>query len=235
LGEVSLQQTSGNGVILKMKFIDEETHQDVLIAINQVGKIQEGSEGFQVIGPVIGEELKQKTKIVIILALISILIYIAFSFRKIARPVNSWVYGMAGLVALFHDVLIPLGVFAILGKFYGVEVTIPIITAFLTVFGYSINDSVVVFDRVRENLLKTRDLNFNQVVEKSLNETLTRSINTSVTTLLALFAILFLGGASLKFFSFALILGIGLGTYSSIFIATPLLTSFLWLKDRKRR
>jgi len=235
LGEVSLQKTSDNGVILKMKFIDEETHQKVLTAINKVGAIKQGSEGFQVIGPVIGNELKQKTKIVVILALISILIYIAFSFRKIARPVNSWVYGMAGLVALFHDVLIPLGVFAVLGKFYGIEVTIPIITAFLTVFGYSINDSVVVFDRVRENLLKTRDLNFNEVVEKSLNETLTRSMNTSFTTLLALFAILFLGGESLKFFAFALILGIGLGTYSSLFLATPLLTTFLWVKDRKRR
>jgi len=235
LGEVSIQKTSGNGVILKMKFIDEETHQKVLKELNTIGKVQQGSEGFQVIGPVIGEELKQKTKIVVILALISILIYIAFSFRKIARPVNSWVYGMAGLIALFHDVLIPLGVFAVLGKFYGIEVTIPIITAFLTVFGYSINDSVVVFDRVRENLLKTRELDFSLVVEKSLNETLTRSINTSFTTLLALFAILFLGGESLKYFSFSLILGIGLGTYSSLFLATPLLTTFLWIKDRKRR
>lgn len=235
LGEVSLQKIGDNGLILKMKFIDEETHQEVLTAINTVGKIQQGSEGFQVIGPVIGNELKQKTKIVVILALISILIYIAFSFRKIARPVNSWVYGMAGLIALFHDVLIPLGVFSILGKFYGIEITIPIITAFLTVFGYSINDSVVVFDRVRENLLKTRELNFNEVVEKSLNETAKRSINTSFTTLLALFAILFLGGESLKFFSFSLILGIGLGTYSSLFLATPLLTTFLWVKDRKRR
>ncbi|NQU82541.1 MAG: protein translocase subunit SecF [Parcubacteria group bacterium] len=234
LGEISLQKTGTNSIILKMKFIDEETHQDVLLAIKGVGEVQQGSEGFQVIGPVIGEELKRKTKIVVILALICILIYIAFSFRKISRPVNSWVYGLSGLIALCHDVLIPLGVFAVLGKFYGVEITIPIITAFLTVFGYSINDSVVVFDRVRENLLKDTGTDFNGIVEKSLNQTLTRSINTSFTTLLALFAIFFLGGETLRYFSFALILGIGLGTYSSLFLATPLLTTFLWLKDKRR-
>ena len=129
--------------------------------------------------------------------------------------------------------LIPLGVFAVLGKFYGVEVTIPIITAFLTVFGYSINDSVVVFDRIRENLLHIRESTFDLTVEKSLNQTLTRSLNTSLTTLFVLLAIFFLGGQTLKYFSLALILGIGLGTYSSLFLASPLLCSFLHFKERK--
>jgi len=235
LGEVSLQQTGDDGIILKMKFIDEETHQEVLENLMVLGEIQGGSQGFQVIGPVIGEELKGKTKMVVFLALLFILIYIAFSFRKVSKPIKSWVYGFCGLIALGHDVLLPLGVFAVLGRFYGIEVTIPIITAFLTVFGYSINDSEVVFDRVRENLLSSRELDFDKIVEKSLNQTITRSINTSFTTLLALFAILFLGGETLRYFSFALILGIGLGTYSSLFLATPLLTTFLKLKDRKRR
>lgn len=235
LGEVSLQQTGDDGIILKMKFIDEETHQEVLENLMVLGEIQEDSQGFKVIGPVIGEELKGKTKMVVFLALLFILIYIAFSFRKVSKPIKSWVYGFCGLIALGHDVLLPLGVFAILGRFYGIEITIPIVTAFLTVFGYSINDSVVVFDRVRENLLSSRELDFDKIVEKSLNQTITRSINTSFTTLLALFAILFLGGETLRYFSFALILGIGLGTYSSLFLATPLLTTFLRVKNRKRR
>ena len=235
LGEVSLQKAGNDGVILKMKFIDEETHQEVLENLKIIGEIKEGSEGFQVIGPVIGEELKGKTKVVVFLALLCILIYVAFSFRKISKPVKSWVYGFTGLIALCHDVLIPLGIFAVLGRFYAVEVTIPIITAFLTVFGYSINDSVVVFDRVRENLLSSRELDFGKIIEKSLNQTVIRSINTSFTTLLALFAIFFLGGETLKYFSFALILGIGLGTYSSLFLATPLLTTFLRFRERKRR
>lgn len=236
LGEVSLQKIGENGIILKMQLVvDRETQQQVLDNLKELGAVQEGSEGFQVIGSVIGEELKRKTKIVVILALLCILIYIAFSFRKISKPVKSWVYGATGLIALGHDVLIPLGVFAVLGRFYGVEITVPIITAFLTVFGYSINDSVVVFDRVRENLLSSRELDFDKIVEKSLNQTVTRSINTSLTTLLVLFAIFFLGGATLKYFSFALILGIGLGTYSSLFLATPLLTTSLRLKERKRK
>lgn len=235
LGDVSLQKAGSNGIILKMKFIDEETHQEVLDNLSALGEIEQGSESFQVVGPVIGEELKRKTKIVVFLALLSILIYIALSFRKISKPVKSWVYGVTGLVALCHDVLVPLGVFAVLGRFYTVEVTIPIITAFLTVFGYSINDSVVIFDRLRENLLSSRELDFDKIVEKSLNQTITRSINTSFTTLLALFAILFLGGETLKYFSFALILGIGFGTYSSLFLAAPLLTTFLRFRERKRR
>jgi preprotein translocase subunit SecF len=235
LGEIVVQKKGENGVILKMKDIDEETHQKILEKLKTLGEIKEGSESFQSIGPVIGRELTKKTKIVISLALIAILCYIAFSFRKVSRPVKSYVYGITSLIALGHDVLIPLGIFAILGKFYGVEITIPIITAFLTVFGYSINDSVVVFDRVRENLLKLKEPTFDLTVEKSLNQTLTRSLNTSLTTLLVLFAIFFFGGETLKYFSLALILGIGFGTYSSLFLATPLLVSYYFLKEKRHK
>ena len=235
LGEISVQKSGEKGIILKMKALDEKTHQQILEKMRTLSEIEEGSESFKNIGPVIGRELAGKTKIVISLALIAILLYIAFSFRRISRPVKSYIYGFTSLIALGHDVLIPLGIFAVLGRFYGVEITIPIITAFLTVFGYSINDSVVVFDRVRENLLKGREPTFDLTVERSLNQTLVRSLNTSLTTLVVLFAIFFFGGATLKYFSFALILGIGLGTYSSLFLATPLLVSFLRFKERKYR
>ncbi len=233
LGEISVQRSGERGIILKMKALDEKTHQPVLGRIRTLAEIEEGSESFQSIGPVIGRELAGKTKIVIFLALIAILLYIAFSFRRISRPVKSYIYGFTSLIALGHDVLIPLGIFAVLGRFYGVEITIPIITAFLTVFGYSINDSVVVFDRVRENLLRGREPTFDLTVERSLNQALIRSLNTSLTTLIVLFAIFFFGGETLKYFSFALMLGIGLGTYSSLFLATPLLVSFLHLKERR--
>lgn len=228
-----LQQTSEKGLAVKVKSFEEEMYQEVLEKLKILGEIKEDSESFQSIGSVIGQELKSKTKIVVVLTLISILLYIAFSFRKISRPVKSYIYGISGIIALFHDVLITLGVLIVLGQFKGVEITIPIITALLTIFGYSINDTVVVFDRLRENLLQGKGVDFNSTVNSSLNQSLTRSINTSLTTIIALLAIFFFGGVSLKYFSLALIIGITVGTYSSLFLATPLLTTYLRLKDRK--
>ncbi|MCD6233177.1 protein translocase subunit SecF [bacterium] len=235
LGKITFQKDGKNALTLKMKYIPESTHEEIMQKLGKLGKLKKGSSHFETIGPAIGRELRQKTKFVIISCLLAIVLYIAFSFRRVSKPVNSFVYGLAGLVALGHDIVIPLGIFALLGKFYGVEVTIPVITALLTVFGYSINDSVVVFDRVRENLLRSTASTFEMVVDKSLNQTLTRSLNTSLTTLLVLFSIFFFGGETLKYFSLALILGISFGTYSSMFLATPLLVSYLRKKQRARR
>ncbi len=221
-----IQSTGEKGVIIRMKDIDEDTYLKVINALNKQSEIVEEKTGFQTVGPVIGRELRRKTGIVMIMALIAILMYIAFAFRTVSYPVKSWQYGIAAIIALFHDVLIPLGFFSVLGKFYGIQITIPIITALLTIFGYSINDTVVVFDRIRENLLKRTDPTFEEVVDRSLNQTLTRSINTSLTTLIVLFAIFFFGGATLEYFALALIIGISAGTYSSIFIASPLLVTW---------
>ena len=186
---------------------------------------------FESIGPVIGQELKDKTKIVVVVALLSMIVYIALAFRRVQRPLRSWQYGIASVLALFHDILIPLGIFVILGKFYGIEISIPIITALLAVLGYSINNTVVVFDRIRENLL-TGVETFQEIVDISLNQTLSRQINTSLTTLFVAGAIFFLGGETLKYFALALILGICAGTYSSIFLAGPILVT--WLKWRHK-
>ncbi len=235
LSSFTLQKAGDQGIVLRMQDASEQAHQLILAELKEIGQIKEGGESFQSIGPVIGQELARKTKIVIIIALLAVLAYIALSFRKVARPVKSYIYGLTSLVALFHDVLITLGVFALLGRLYGVEITIPIITALLTVFGYSINDSVVVFDRLRENLVKLKSSDFEETVGKSLKQSLTRSINTSFTTMVALFAIFFFGGMSLKFFALALIIGIGLGTYSSLFLAAPLLLTYLRFKERKYR
>ncbi|MBU2579100.1 protein translocase subunit SecF [Patescibacteria group bacterium] len=232
LGEISLQKKGDKGFILKMKNISEENHQEILKRLGGLAELEQGSESFQMIGPIIGQEMKGKTIVVIFLALLAILLYVTLSFRRVTRPVKSYVYGIAGIIALGHDVLVPLGVLAFLGKLQGCEITIPIVVAFLTIFGYSISDSIVVFDRTRENLLKAKDSSFAVTVEKSLNETLARCFNTALTVLLVLFAMFFLGDPSLKYFSLTLIIGISCGVYSSIFLASPLLVTFQQSKTK---
>ncbi|MEK7541227.1 MAG: protein translocase subunit SecF [Patescibacteria group bacterium] len=231
IGEIVSQPTENNGVILQFKGVDEATHQQMLLKLSELSKVEERS--FEYIGPSIGQELKQKTMLSIFLALLAITIYIALAFRKVSRPVSSWKYGVASLIALFHDILIPLGVFAVLGKFYNVEITIPIIAALLTILGFSVHDTIVIFDRIRENILRKGMGQFEETVNLSLNQTFGRSIGTVFTTLLVLISIFFFGGQTLKYFSLALIIGITSGAYSSIFIASPLLVS--WRKwDEKR-
>ena len=231
LGSIIIQPTGEKGVIIRTKDITEETHQTIIEKLRESRELEQLR--YENIGPIIGQELKDKTKIIIVLSLLAVVSYIAFAFRKVQRPIKSWQYGLASLVALSHDVLIPLGVFAILGEFYGVEISIPIIVALLTVLGYSINNTVVVFDRIRENLLSPyRKENFEEIVDISLHQTLTRSINTSLTTLFVLSAIFFFGGETLKYFALALMIGITAGTYSSLFLASPVLV--WWLKHRQK-
>lgn len=229
LGQVSIQPTGEKGVIIKMKDISEETHQEVLSVLSQ-GQGWGEEKRFESIGPVIGKELKEKTNIVVGAVLLSMIIYIALAFRKVKRPLKSWQYGIASVIALFHDILIPIGIFVILGKVYNVEITIPVITALLAVLGYSINNTVVVFDRIRENLSRIGE-DFEQIVEVSIKQTLSRQINTSLTTLFVASAIFFFGGITLQYFSLALILGIIAGTYSSIFLAGNILVA--WYKIKK--
>ena len=224
LGEITVQPTGSAGAILKFKGIDEATHQKILAKLTESFKAKE--EGFQYIGPSVGQELRNKTEIAIVMALLAITIYIAFAFRKVSRPVSSWKYGVASLIALFHDILIPLGVFSFLGRFYGIQFTIPMVTALLTILGYTINDKVIIFDRVRENLLKSHQEHFEDLINQSLNQILLRSLSTGTCTLLVLFSIFFFGGETLKYFALTLIIGIVVGTYSSIFLAAPFLTRF---------
>lgn len=231
LGDIIVQPTGDKGVILQFKGIDEATHQQVLTQLKTVSKVEEKS--FQYIGPSVGQELKTKTIQAMIMALLAITIYIAFAFRKVSRPVASWKYGVTSLIALFHDVLVPLGVFAILGHLYNVEITIPIVAALLTILGFSVHDTIVIFDRIRENILRRGMGQFEETVNWSLNQTVGRSISTVFTTLLVLIAIFFFGGETLRYFSLALIIGITSGAYSSIFIASPLLVSWRKFDEKK--
>ena len=224
VGPVFVQSTDSNGLLIRMKEIDEKTRLQILETLGQGYQMEELR--FELIGPVIGRELARKTQILVIVALLAVVTYIAFAFRRTQRPVRSWQYGVASLVGLFHNILITLGALSLLGEFYDVQITIPIVTALLIILGYSINDTVVVFDRIRENLIKKVGVTFEETVNKSLNQTLLRSISTSLTTLFVLIAIFFLGGVTLKYFALTLMVGIVVGTYASLFLVSSLLTRF---------
>ena len=233
LGALKIQPAGDSGFILRFKNIDEKTHQEILAGLT-AEKNSLIEKRFVSIGPVIGQELKQKSLLALILVGLMIVAYIAFAFRKVSKPVSSWKYGVAAVLALAHDVLIPTGVFSFLGHFYGLEIDILFVTALLTVLGFSVHDTIVVFDRIRENLKKRKEDSFEKAVNVSINETLTRSVITSLTVLFVLFALFFLGSQSVKYFSLALILGVSFGTYSSIFLASPLLVTWQKLASRKK-
>ena len=221
--------TNEGHFVIQTKNMSEEELQSVSKAIeSKLGKFE--LVRFNTIGPKIGETLKQKAFVAIIIALIAIVLFIAYAFRKVPKKVSPWKFGFAAIIALVHDILITVGVFALLGY----EVNAFFITALLTIMGFSVHDTIVVFDRIRENLKKQgRDDTFGDVADISLNQTMARSINTSLSTLFPLFALYMFGAPAIHTFVFALIVGIVVGTYSSIYIASPLLT--IWQERGRLR
>lgn len=233
-----VQPIDQNGVVIKINKTDisSETYASVLQQLKTLGQIDETSASVQTISPLVGSELKNKTVIVVIAALVVMLLYIAFAFRNVSRPISSFGYGASSTLMLFHDIIIPLGVLAVLGKLYGAQLTIPVVTALLTVMGYCINNTVVVFDRIRENLIKDRKASYEEIVNKSLNETFTRCINTSVAVLLAVGPLFyfFMGEEGLKYFTLIIGIGVVIGIFSSVFLASPLLVQWLhWRNPEK--
>jgi len=203
--------------------ITEPAHQQYITELQQVWpSFQELS--FQSISASVGANLRNNSIIAIILVLVGISLYIAFAFRKASRPISSWKYGWITLMTLFHDVAIPAGMLALLGHFAGVQINSDIIVALLVVMGFSVHDTIVVFDRIRENLLNHRGkVPFATIINDSVNQTLARSINTSLTLILVLLALYFVGPADLQYFVLTLLVGVTTGIYSSIFIASPAL------------
>jgi preprotein translocase subunit SecF len=235
LNSLIIQPTQNQSLIIRYGSEDEETNEKVF---SQIKKNYPESVQLRIdyINASISNELKSKSFWAIFWACAGIMAYIAYAFRKVSRPVASWKYGAGAVIALIHDVFITIVVFSILGHFKGTEIDIPFIAALLTILGFSVHDTIVVYDRTRENLLRSSSKEkFPEIVNRSLNETLVRSINTSLTVLITLIAIYIFGGESVQSFSLALIIGITVGTYSSIFIATALLvTSYEWqLKKAK--
>jgi preprotein translocase subunit SecF len=241
IGETRVQPTE-SGYLIRMKELSENEHQKLLQVVDERVRqdLPEGEEfssqekRFESIGPVIGNELKTKSIWALLVSLAAIVLFVAWAFRHVSRPVASWKYGLAAIAALVHDILIVVGIFAVLGHFFlGYEVGVFFVTALLTILGYSVNDTIVVFDRVRENLIFRPQKTFAETVNKSLNETLLRSINTSVTTLLVLSALYIFGGTTIQSFVLAMMIGVVAGAYSSIFIASPLLV--VWFKLGRKK
>lgn len=221
--QATLEPANGD-FLVRLPALNEADHQRFTSALKEKYPAFNESS-FQSIGPSVGAELRTKSITGIILVLIGISLYIAFAFRKVYRPVSNWKYGFITLVTLFHDVAIPAGLLAILGHYLHIEIDSNFIVALLVVMGFSVHDTIVVFDRIRENLFLDRGkTDFSHVVNRSVNETMARSINTSLTLILVLLALYFTGPATLKYFILTLLVGVTTGIYSSIFVASPLLT-----------
>ncbi|TSC83645.1 MAG: preprotein translocase subunit SecF [Parcubacteria group bacterium Gr01-1014_17] len=225
----SVRPVGESGFIIRLRELTEDEHRALLTALSFGGAHQAAEVRFDSIGPLLGREAALKSLLAIALVIICIVLFITFAFRKVSEPVSSWKYGVITIVALLHDVLIPVGVFAYLGHSAGVELDTLFVTALLVVLGFSVHDTIVVFDRVRENLRLARENrsqeSFDVIVGKSVSQTVTRSVNTSLTTIIALVVLYFVGPVSTQYFSLALIIGIIAGTYSSICIASPLLVT----------
>ncbi|OGE84670.1 MAG: protein-export membrane protein SecF [Candidatus Doudnabacteria bacterium RIFCSPHIGHO2_02_FULL_46_11] len=225
LGAVNIQKTDRGSYIIRSHELNQEQHgalKDKLTA--DFGNLNELK--YESIGPTISGEVTRRAFYQLILVSLGILAYIAWAFRRVPRPLSSWWFGAAAIIALVHDLLIVIGVFALLGKLAQVEIDALFVTALLTVLGFSVHDTIIVFDRIRENLKKLTGETFSGVVSRSINQTLVRSINTSTTVVFVLVALLLFGGESIRYFVLALLIGVAVGTYSSIFIASPLLYVF---------
>lgn len=230
LAALSVRETGEHGYIIRTQFLPEEARQDVTDALDAVTATPDDLTVARInsVGPTIGQELKRKAYYAIGVVIVAIILFVAFAFRKVSKPVSSWKYGLVAIAALIHDILIPTGLFALLGYLIGVHVDVLFVMALLAILGFSVNDTIVVFDRIRENLQNNRELKRNEPFEEtvgvSLEQTYARSINTSLTTLAVLLALYFFGGESTRWFALTLVVGVLAGTYSSIFFASPLLT-----------
>lgn len=217
------------------RIVSEKSYEDIGPVITTLGN-GDGKTPFEftqvnTVGPTLGAEMTKKAIIALVVVVLAILAFIAFSFRAVSYPVPSWKYGVIAMVTLLHDIIVPAGVYVILSHKFGAEIDTLFVIALLTIIGISISDKIVVFDRIRENLKNSsKKSSFDDVVGMSLKQTFTRSINTSVTVILALLALYFFGPVTTKWFTLTLIVGMFVGTYSSIFVASPLLT--VWNRNK---
>lgn len=218
----SIQRVSKQEVLVRTKVIDQAKRNEVAADLSsRYGAVKQLR--FETVGPTIGKELQKNALLAFLFASLAIMLYIAWAFRSVPKPASSIRFAVCAIVALCHDVLVLVGVMAILGYYFHAEVDALFVTALLTVIGFSVHDTIVVFDRIRENIRRHITLPFAQVVNDSIVQTFGRSLMTSLTVLLVLLALLLFGGASIRWFIAALLIGITSGTYSSIFNAAPLL------------
>jgi preprotein translocase subunit SecF len=221
---INISEGGDNSYLIRTEFLDNTATQKLTDSLSKVGEYKQNR--LETVGPTVSNDLKTKAIISVIVASLAIIIFIAIAFRKVPKPANSWRFGVCAVIALTHDLLFVIGAFAILGHFYSIEINSLFITALLTIMGFSVHDTIVVFDRIRENLRKSPSLDFETNVNNSILQTINRSLNTSFTVLIVLLSLFLLGGETLKPFMLALLIGITIGTYSSIFNAPPLLVSW---------
>jgi len=226
-----IKEGAGNQINLRLPVLSNESHAKLTGELTSaLGDYHESL--YDSVGPSISKDLTTKSIIAVILASIAIIIYIAFAFRKIPKPLSPWKFGISAVIALIHDLLITTGVIALISHFVTwVEVDALFITALLTILGFSVHDTIVVYDRLRENFIKNPHKGITMTAEESVNQTLARSINTSLTVIIVLISLFVLGGTSIRHFVLTLIIGIFFGTYSSIFVATAILVK--WQEKRK--
>lgn len=230
LGMTAISQTKEGDVLIRMRDLGNEEHLALLDHLTAtVGTVQE--KQFTTIGPTVGETLKRRSIYALVIAAIGIIVYIAIAFRKVPRSLSAWRFGIFAVVAMLHDLVITTGIFVIISRVTIFEFDTLFITALLTILGYSVNDTIIIFDRIRENVaLSDKREDFEITAERSLRETIVRTMNTSITTLITLAFVYVLGPQSIRWFILALIVGICLGNYSSYFVATPLL---VFLRKKK--
>ena len=228
-----IQQAGSTGIDIKTKPLDKPAHDKLLADLKtKAGSFTEIS--YDSVGPVIGNELKSNAVYELILVSLGIVLYIAYAFRKVTKPITAWKFGWSAIIALLHDLFVVAGIFSLLGHFFKIEVDSLFVTALLTVLGFSVHDTIVVFDRIRENLRTEAGQPIETIVNHSINQTVVRSLNTSLTVLFVLLALFLFGGVTIKYFVLALFIGIVAGTYSSIFIASPILVLWQrWSSARK--
>ncbi len=237
LGTYSVRQAGSNDYIIRTRNTTQEERTAIVAELSKIGT-DASVKSVASIGPTLGTELARKSIVAIVLVIVAIVFYIAFAFRKVSRPISSWGYGIIAVITLIHDVIIPVGVFAWLGYFIGIEVDALFVAAILTVLGFSVHDTIVVFDRTRENLKLNQQHGTNEdfelTVGKSVRQTFTRSINTSMTVVIVLLLLFFFGSATTQDFTLALLIGIVAGTYSSICLASPLLVAWERMRAAKK-
>lgn len=260
LGEISVREAGdgvavGQGYMIRTRDVSDEERQQleaVVLALGEGGQVDQ----FTSVGPTIGAELKDKSWWAIGMIALIIILYVAYVFAGIGTAVSSWVYGGITILVLIHDIIIPTAVMALLGWFIGAEAGVLFVMALLAILGYSVNDTIVVFDRVREIIADNRTAHsvkvknsdgleetrttytltkpFSELVGQAVNHSLARSVNTSATTLITLTALYFLGGTLTQTFSLILMAGVIAGTYSSLLIASPLLVAYAEWQEKKR-
>jgi preprotein translocase subunit SecF len=231
IGEMIIQPIGSTGYSIKTRALEEKERASIMTTLGSDAT----EKSFTSIGPSVGAELVRKSIISFILVALGIIFWIAFSFRKVSKPISSWKYGLIAIVTLIHDILVPVGVFVILSHIYGVEVDTLFVVAILTILGLSVSDTIVVFDRIRENIRIGHFKTFEETVGNSISQVYTRSIATSATVIIALLALVFFGPTSTKVFAMMLTAGMFFGTYSSIFLASPLLVMVNNIQKKKSK